>query len=253
MVPWLIKVVAESKQLAASWYFPVDMQLVYSALGNMFTGYEGTPWYGWHYTAYLSLIILAFALFALTDKKNRKRTLLFIIFGALPLAIIIGISFVKPLFVNRYLIPATIAEVLVIVAALDAIKHPLLQKISAAVLLVFVIWINWWYPPQHPKVPLRDTLTQVNALVKPSDVILADNPLIYLETEFYAQNRSQVYIYDPGHQSFPWYIGGSVIDPSRLIDEYPTYPARAFIVHGDATFDIAYRLPVGTKAVSPKK
>ena len=253
IIPWLIKIGFEARRLSSSWYFPVDLQLVYSVLGNMFTGYEGTPWWGWHYTAILSLILVACALFALTDAKYRKRTLLFITFGAVPLVVIIGISFVKPLFVNRYLIPTTVAEVLVAVAALAAIKKSLIQKIAAGVLLLAVLWGNWWFPPQRPKPPMRDVLTQVNALAKSSDVILADNALIYLETLYYAKNRSRVYLYNPNHEPFPWYIGEALMTPSRMTDTYPMYPSRAFIVHQDATFDVAYRLPVNSIVAEPKK
>ena len=253
MIPWLIKVVYELKLLTSSWYFPVNMQLVYSVLGNMFTGYEGTPWYGWIYTEYLSLILVGGALFALTDRKNSKRTVLFLLFGAVPLAVIIGISFIKPLFVNRYLIPSTVAEVLIITAAIAAIKNPILQKITAAGVFISIIWFNWWFPPQHPKQPLRDTLTQVNALIRNSDVILADDSLDYLETLYYARDRSRVFLYNPQHSPFPPYVGDALITPSRMVDDYPTYPSRAFIVHANATFDIAYRLPMGIKTVSLKK
>jgi len=245
MAPWLIKIGFEAARLRSSWYFPVDIRLVFSVLGNMFTGYEGTPWYGWGYTTCLSFILLGTALFALTDSKNRKRTTLFITFGLVPLAAIIGISFIKPLFVNRYLIPSTIAEILVIVAALDAIKIPWVQKVAAAGILLGTLWINWWFPPQHPKVPFRDTLAQVNALTKNSDIILADNALIYLETLYYAKDRSRVYVYNPNNAPFPWYIGDALVTPDRMIADYPPYPSRAFIVHGNATFTIAYQIPMG--------
>lgn len=253
MIPWLVKIGLEAKRLSSSWYFPVNMQLVYSVLGNMFTGYEGTPWYGWRYTAYLSLIIVGLTALALTNQKHRARTVLFIMYGAIPLAVIIGISFFKPLFVNRYLIPATVAEVLIIVAALDAIRIGWLQKAAAGALLLSVLWINWWYPPQHAKVPLRDTLMQINSLVKDNDVILADNALIYLETLYYAKDRSRVYLYNPNHAPFPWYIGEALFSPSRMMDDYPLYPNHAYIVHGNASFDIAYRMPMGTRAAPIKK
>lgn len=243
-VPWLIKVAFEIPLLKNSWYFPVDLQLVYSAIGNMFTGYEGTPWYGWLYTAYLSPLIIGFFLLALTDRKNRKRNVLFALFGIVPLAAVIGISFFKPLFVNRYLIPVTVSEVLVIVAGLAAIKNRLLQLLTAGVLMGFVLWFNWWFPPQHPKVPIRNTIMQVNALIKPSDVILADSSLNYLETLYYAADRTRVYLYDPSHTPFPWYVGSSLVPASRLVDSFPTYPHRAFLIRTDGSYQIVYQLPL---------
>jgi uncharacterized membrane protein len=244
ITPWLIRIALEASRLKSSWYFPVNLQLVLSALGNMFTGYEGTPWYGWHYTAWLSLAIAGLALYGLKDEKRRKQTSLFILFGVIPLIVIIGISFIKPLFVNRYLIPSTVAEVFVIVAAIAAIKNQLLQKIVAALLLVFVLWFNWWFPPQHPKPDMRGTLEQVNALAKPSDIILADDALIYLETLYYAKDRSKVYLYNPQNVPFAWYIGDALAEPSHMVQDYPIYPSRAYFVHSDTTFDIVYRIPI---------
>ncbi len=252
ILPWLIRIALEAPLLASSWYFPVNLQLVYSALGNMFTGYEGTPWWGWFYTAMLSALIAGAGMFAMTDRRHKSRTGLFITYGAVPLAVIIGISFIKPLFVNRYLIPVTVAEVLVIVAAIDAIRNPLVQKVTAALLLLSVLWINWWFPPEHPKTPMRDALAQVNALVKNDDVILADNALIYLETLYYAKDRSRVYLYNPDHAPFPWYIGDALFSPSRAVSDYPMYPSRAFVVHSDATVTIAYRLPMGNHTARVK-
>lgn len=251
-LPWIVKIGFEAIKLRSSWYFPVDIRLVYSVLGNMFIGYEGTPWYGWKYTAYLSLVLLGMGTIALMNKKSQKRTALFGIFCVIPLTAIIGISFVKPLFVNRYLIPATIAEVLIITAFIDTIKREWIKKTTAMVILLFTLWVNWWFPPQHPKVDYRNTLTQINALAMGSDIILADNALIYLETLYYAKDRSRVFLYNPTRAPFPWYIGDALITPEKMLAEYPPYPARAFVVHTDTTFNIAYQIPIGTKNI-PKK
>lgn len=245
ITPWLIRMTNIAQKLNESWYFPVDRQLVYSVLGNMFVGYEGTPWFGWRYTKYLSLIIIGFTALSLTDKKNRGRNVLFALFGFLPLALIVAVSFVKPLFVNRYLIPATVAEVLIITAALAAIRNKALQKIAAAILLIFVLWVNWWIPQYHQKAPIRETLSQVSTLLKNNDVILAGDALIYLETLYYANDRSRVYLHNPDNAPFPWYIGDALITDDRMIADYPIYPTRAFLIHRNGTFDIVYRVPVG--------
>lgn len=244
IIPWLIKIGIEAGRMRTSWYYPVDWHLIKSVLGNMFVGYEGTPWYGWKYTAYLSLGLLLSTVFALTDKHHRKRTALFVLFGALPLAAVIAISFVTPLFVNRYLIPTTIAEVLIVSAAIFAIKNTVLQKAAAGVLLAGVLWFNWWYPPQHAKAPIRNSFDQINVIAKPDDIFLASDPMIYLETLYYAKDKSRVYLYNPRNNVFPWYIGDALITPSRMIRDYPQYPMRAFLIYPDTTYEIVYRMPL---------
>lgn len=242
--PWLVKIALEATRLRSSWYFPVNLQLVTSVLGNMFTGYEGTPWYGWKYTPYLSLVIVSCALIAFRNKTGRQHAKLVTIFGVVPLALIVGISFAKPLFVNRYLIPTTIAEVLIVVAALSSIRHALLQKLAAGALLAGVLWFNWWYPPEHPKLPIRNTFDEIHTVMKSDDIYLAADSIIYLETLYYARDRSRVYLYNPDGNSFPWYIGDALITADRHIRDFPTYPNRAFLVKNDATFEVVYRMPL---------
>jgi len=246
-LPWIIRVALALPKLTQSWYFPVDLRLVYSVLGNMFTGYEGTPWYGWKYTRYLSLLIISLIAVAVRHKAHRKQTFLYIIYGFLPLAAVVGMSFVKPLYVNRYLIPAAAMEVFLIAAAIYSVKSRLLQGLMAAGMLMLTLYINWWFPPLHPKVPFRELFTQVNAMVKSDDIVAADDALIYLETLYYTNDRSRVHLYDPKGEGIPWYIGDAVTDKARILTDYPQYPKRAFLIHPDATFDIVYRVPARTK------
>ena len=53
--PWLLLTASHMSKLSSSWYFPVDFHLLSSVLGNMFIGYEGTPWYLWGSTAFGSI------------------------------------------------------------------------------------------------------------------------------------------------------------------------------------------------------
>lgn len=244
MIPWLVKIGIEATKMKTSWYYPVDSQLIKSVLGNIFIGYEGTPWYGWKYTRYLSLGLIATGLLALRLPKQRDIVRLFILFGALPLTIAIAISFIKPLFVNRYFIPATIAEVFIVSAAIAAIRHRFVQKLAAVGVLSFLVWFNWWYPPLHAKPDIRSSFEQINIMLKAEDVLFAADPLIYLETLYYAKEKNRVYLFNPNSTPFPWYIGDALFSPSREVVAYPTYPMRAIVIYPDTSFEIAYRLPL---------
>ncbi len=253
MTPWLIKIIQEASRLKDSWYFPVDLHLVYSVLGNMFTGYEGTPWYGWSYTKYLSILLLALGAIAYRDTKEKKRNLLFLLSVGIPLGLCVGISFIKPLFVNRYLVSVTIALVLVITTAIQSLRNATLQKICAASLLIFVIWINWWFPQQHAKLPIRTTMASINSIQKDTDLFFAATPMIYLEVKYYAADRSRVYLYNPTNGVFPWYIGDAVISTKDMTQDLPLYPTRAFLIHDDGSYDIVYRIPISDKVSVPRK
>ncbi len=249
-IPWLTKAVMDLPRLKSSWYFPVDMQLIKSVLGNIFIGYEGTPWYLWPQTAKLSLVLFGIATYALIPPKTRARNSFFCLMVFVPLVIILGASLIKPLFVMRYVIFATIALVFLVVLALEHVKHPMLQKGLAVLSLAGILWFNTWFPPLHPKENIRATIQEINAIATQNDVIMTDSPLILFETIYYSTSK-RVYWYNPNREPFPWYIGDIIMSQSQIVYDLPAYPTRAFIVHKDGTFDVSYAAPVSQKQPSP--
>lgn len=242
MIPWLGKIVLEATRLRESWYYPVNFGLVKSVLGNMFLGYEGTPWYLWKYTAVLSLILLFLFFLALARKTTRPRNLYFFLAVIVPLIVVIAISFLKPLFVNRYLLPVTIGEVFLLTFALESTKNKSIQKLSAAILIIFSLFFNMWYPKEHPKLNIRKTILEVNALKDGDDIILSESPLIFFESLYYGGDRHRVFLYNPAGSPFPWYVGDAIVSSSQIARDLPPYPIRAFLIHEDGSYDIAYQV-----------
>lgn len=245
-LPWIIKILGDFGRLKQSWYFPVDFHLIQSVLGNMFVGYEGTPWFMWQLTAWFSLILLGFFYMAWKNVKKRETTAYFLINVFLPLTIVISVSFIKPLFVNRYLIPVTISTVFLIVIALESLRSRLVQYAVGGTFLLAVILFNSWYPMAHPKTPIRDTISEINMLRAPSDFVYATSSLNFFETLYYSKNRRGVYLYNPTGSAFPWYVGDAAFSDSYNTTELPTFPKRAFLVNPDGTFTIAFSLPGST-------
>ncbi len=244
MLPWTVRIIKEAGTLKQSWYFPVNGNLVHSVLGNMYLGYEGTPWYLWGFTANLSLLLVALFFLAVTRKATHARGAIFLFAALVPLTIVIGVSFIKPFFVNRYLIGVTVAEVFLIALAIEAIKNHLVQKLFAFCFLLFALVFNVWYPSQHAKVNIRATLQEVNALKGKKDVIFAQSPLIFFETMYYASDPSRVFLYNPNAVPFPWYVGGVLVSNAQMAADVPVYPTRAFLIAQDGSYTIAYRAPV---------
>jgi mannosyltransferase len=241
IAPWFVVLIRQSSVFGHLWYFPVDLNLVTSVLGNLFVGYEGTPWYLWTFTKVLSLPILLFVVLALRSHKTRISARIFAAQIFFPLFVVIGISFIKPLYVNRYVIPVSIAEVVFLARGIRARKNTTVQKIAGVLWLLFVLGFNIWYPNKHAKVDIRAPLTQINMLKSPTDVVIADNPLVFFETIYYSTDRNRVYLYNPDNNPFPWYVGGPLVTPSQMVSDYPPYPVRAFMVHTNGTFDVVFR------------
>lgn len=252
IVPWLLKIATELSTLKNSWYFPVNINLMMSVLGNMFLGYEGTPWYLWGTTQVLSFMLLIFFILALKPKKTKVRNSFFFMMATVPLIVVVGVSFLKPLFVNRYLIGVTVAEVILFALAIESIGQSVFQKITAGAMLVFIIIFNIWYPWQHRKLDIRATINEINSLKNKKDLYLVNNPLVFFETLYYSKNRSEVYMYNPHHSPFPWYVGDAVFDSSKMTDQIPIYPQKAFMIEGNGTYTVVYQMPI-TKMINDRK
>lgn len=239
--PWLVWILRAASKLHSSWYFPVDLRLVLSVLGNMFVGYEGTPGGLWIGTTILSGIFLSLFIFAWKERKDRPVQLLFWLTIFVPLAIVIGVSFVKPIFVNRYLLPVTIAEILLLGEAIHAIQKKFFSKIFATGLFFFITVVNIWYPSHHPKLDIRKTIHEVNLLASPNDIILVDSPLVFFETLYYGRNPHRVFLYNPHQHPFPWYVGDAIVTPSQMVSDIPVYPKRAYVLHENGTFELMFQ------------
>lgn len=252
LLPWIARIVKESQKLKNSWYYPVDVHLIRSVLGNMFFGYEGTPGYLWGGTSFVSLIFLGLFALSLMRPKIRERNIFFLLMTLVPLALVIGVSFVKPIFVNRYLIPVAIAEVFLLAGAIEAIQRKWLQRVLAGVLLLGVIAFNLWYPDKHAKLNIRATIAQINLLRTPQDLTLASSSLVFFETLYYSNDPTKVFFYNPNGSGFPWYVGDAIVSPAQMVREFPTYPVRAFLVKEDGSYEIVYHMQVTTRSLPTK-
>lgn len=244
IAPWITKVIIDLPRLKDSWYFPIDAQTIKSTLGNIFLGYDGTPPDFWKFTERLSIVLIVALCATIASKKERFRNSFFFLMALVPLVTLLGISWFKPVFVNRYVMPSSIALTFIVVFAIELIKNKLVQKGTALAAFIFVLGFNIWYPNRHPKKDMRGTIYEVQALMNPHDVILTDSPLILFETLYYSREPNRVFWYNPKNITFPWYIGEIAFSPSQSINQLPPYPIRAFIIHDDTTFEITYSAPM---------
>jgi len=241
IAPWLFKILKEASKLKQSWYFPVDINLIKSVLGNLFVGYEGTPWFLWKYTFYLSIFLLTIFIWALGNKKMKNLSGYIMMSIFIPLITVISISFIKPLYVNRYLISVTVSEIFLLAIGIDRIRNKYLKYLGSFAILAGVIIFNYWYPKQHPKTNFRQTLNEINKIKQPDDYFYASSSLSFFETYYYADNKNRVFFYTDNKANFPWYVGDMVFSNSQIISALPIYPEKAFIVDENANYYAAFK------------
>jgi len=247
-LPWAVKYLHSLSVHKESWYYPVDLRQILAALGNIYLGYEGTPWYLWFGTILFSFILFRAFLFAREKAENKRTAHHMFILITIPLAVILGISLVKPFFVNRYFIFIAIAQTVLLSQAIRAVPKVSVQKIFFLSIVACLLFFNIWYPDKHPKNDIRKTMTEVNMLASADDFIYVVNPINFLETLYYAEDRNQVKWYNPSGALFPWYVGGAVFKSSYNTKDIPVYPAKAFMIEKDGTWAVTSKLP-NTKKV----
>lgn len=241
--PWIIFLLTHRTVFSQTWYFPVDFKLIVSVLGNQFLGYEGTPSYLWSSTAILSVFFLSIMWQLYKHSKVKLYTHFFLSMTLLPLMIVIGISLFTPIYVMRYMMPVTIAEIFVITYWIHMLSSRAIQHTLIFVFLGSVLLFNMWYPLRHAKLDIRSTLRQVNLLIQPSDIILATSPLIFFETRYYSISPQKSYLFNPYASPFPKSVGSALVSQQDMKDTIPVYPYRAFLIYNTGAFELKFQTP----------
>ncbi|KKR34156.1 MAG: hypothetical protein UU37_C0001G0033 [Candidatus Gottesmanbacteria bacterium GW2011_GWA2_41_12] len=233
-IPWISTLIRQFGEAKVNWIFPVDLQLVKSVLGNLFTGYEGTPWYLWKITFYLSLIILAISIFQ--AKKARKGRILpsIYILIILPLVLIYSIAR-QPIFVNRYLIFVTVAEVITIIWFIADMKNGKLKSASMILTIMSVFLFNLWFADKHPKNNYRSMMANIWKNSSGKGLIMTDS-ISFFESYYYYPDRNKVFLYNPQKVTLPRYLGTSAIPNDKMINKLPASD-EIYLIHGDGTYD----------------
>lgn len=230
-LPWAPVVFTSiSKGSKSFWVNKIDMQLVKSALGNIFTSYEGTPGGLWRITAVISLLIVLVSIFVL-KKKRDEFTKLSIVWLYVPLVIIILISLWKPLFVNRYLIFLVIPMIFIFIRVIEKAKG--LGKIIFLILLLFEISVFLYLGPYFRKVDIRESVRKAEMQMTDEDILVSKTPLTFFEVNYYSGFKS--YLYASDKNLIPTYVGRALIDEEKILPNFENVGGRVFLINDDGS------------------
>lgn len=243
-LPWVPVVFSSiAKGSKAFWVNKIDLQLVKSAIGNIFTSYEGTPGGLWKYTAVISLFIIFASLFVLKRKRDEFNKLS-VVWLYVPLVIIILVSLWKPLFVNRYLIFLVIPMIFIIVRLIEEVKKG--GKLLFFILLFFEISVFFYLGPYYRKVDIRETVRKAEMQMQNGDILVSKTPLTYFEVNYYSGFKS--YLYASDKNLIPTYVGKSLIDEGKILPNFEGVSGRVFLVNDNGIIDII----LGEQQKSPR-
>jgi len=234
-LPWLFVIVKQILESGSMWFYPVDRNLAEAVAGNLYLGFEGNPPWFWLLSKYITLVIFALITLGLLNSSSRNKKWFLFVWFLFPIALTVGISFIKPIFVARYVLYSTVALVLLVGLGIMAIKNSTVKWGVFCMVLTATVWFNSWYAPYHAKVDFRRTLSGIETQFQKGDIIQAASALAYFETVYYAPDRGAVYLQRSDQSPLPRYVGSVLIPRERWLAE-PSAGVNMFTVFEDGSY-----------------
>lgn len=247
-VPWLIFFLINKSVFTQSFWLKKPSLL--SALhffGIVYTGHESGVYLPEIETMkriifFLNLIlffVISIGVIRINNSKEKKDQQLFLllsIWGILIPAFIGLISFIKPIYLPRYLIFATFGFLILLIFILNKLTKK--STIFFFVLIILLtIFYNKYQIKYRRKTNLGKTIKEIKSITNKNDLLYVTNELDYFTAEYYFDEK-RVYIYRKIYQEIPDYVGKALIPQEKIAYELPIYPKKAFILKEDGTYDI---------------
>ena len=248
--PWLaITLFVKQFGAAAFWIDKTKLGELSFLPGILYTGYEKNfdfyprtpdiypPIIFYFSLTIIFLIILGFVWRRSEHSKSNDNLFVFLFFWAfLGPCFIFFLSFVKPLFLPRYLIYASVGLVILLAYCID--KLPQLARI---IVIVFLLLFTWNYQKlqvkyRHKKYP-AEKIKEIKSYMLPQDKLYLTNELDYFVGQYYI-GENRVSIYQKPYDEVPMYVGKVLMPQSVFTNTLPTYPTRAFVLQPDGSYSI---------------
>lgn len=191
------------------------------------------------YLTLVLLLVLITGIYFYVKKLDKKDRLVFqmLVLWAIGIPIFVGvISLIKPIFLARYLIFASVGLILLIIFILEKIND-LVRAILLAILFVLTINYNQIQLSYGKKTDSEKTLREIKAIMNKGDSVYVTDELDYFTAEYYV-NDNQVFIYGKNYQDIPAYVGKVLIPKEKIASVLPFYPQKAFILNSDGQYTI---------------
>jgi len=202
-VPELVDLVQHMEQLKASgdvgWEPPVTLSSLPAMIWQLLAQDEADelPWLAF---AALPLLVLAVVgMVAWHDRTPLKFPTLLVIYSVLPPLVVFGVSFVSPVFIERYLTSYALGLPMVFALAVDRLLSRS-RRLALALLLAFV-GVEGVGLYNNIDVDVRDQISVmvegVNRQFVPGDRIVISDLLWYLSYVYYNRTGAEPLLYTP--------------------------------------------------------
>ncbi|HEX7542675.1 MAG TPA: glycosyltransferase family 39 protein [Patescibacteria group bacterium] len=176
------------------------------------------------------LLVLITGVYFYFRKLDKKDQLIF------QMLFIWAVSFVKPIFLARYLIFASAGLILLVIFILEKING-LTRAFLLVLLFALTINYNQLQLSYGKKIDSEKTLREIKAIMNKGDSVYVESDLDYFTAEYYV-NDSQVFIYGKDYRDIPTYVGKALIPKEKIAYSLPFYPQKAFILNSNGQYTI---------------
>lgn len=269
-LPWLpnlLDLVQHVDQLKVGgdigWEEPVGLLSVPSMIWQFVLQDEGLDFWRPLFWLFPLLLIAAVGMTAWRDREPDRPAVLLALFFLLPLLLVYGVSFISPVFIERYLTVYALALPMLVAVLIDRLPSRL-SLLGAALFVLFVgVEVlglkNNFTVDEHDQfnVPVEF----VNRNYQEGDRIVLSDMMWYLSYVYYDQTDAQLQLYTPpkpnGTPTRPNAYGfGTLVDQDggRIyldrLSELPVNTRRVWLISGNEAPDDFAPLPEGWRLIS---
>jgi uncharacterized membrane protein len=240
-IPWIVFLIFAHPPVGQSfWVTPPTLKDLFLLPAVVLTGYEqGT----WMIVPFLSIISLVVSGVLIVSSyllwRHKRKSQFYLILGwaiGIPLVVFV-ISFIKPVFLPRYIIFSAVGISLLLVLSLEAIRNVYLRMGLFILIIGLLIAYSSIQINMRNKASLKQLYTTIRNEMGKNDVLYVTHEYDFHPAEYYLPTK-RVYIYKKTYEELPWYVGKVLMDKSAFRSSLPIYPERAFILNNDGTYSI---------------
>ena len=242
-LPWAVYAVSQKTFLNGYfWIMSMPFKNIIGVPAVIYSGYEDK--FDVYKNSLIGLSIIIFLIVGLgflagliRKRRYPKRVFILLLSWSLFIPLIIFIvSFIKPIFLPRYLISSTIGLILLLIFILESLKVKL-KNFFLALIFIFTLNYNQLQIKERKKENLKRVIGEIKMMAKPEDRLYVTSELNFHPAEYYF-DENRVYIFGKPYVEIPLYVGKILIPKDKVVNTLPAYPRKAFILKDDLTYDI---------------
>ncbi|MDH7476467.1 MAG: glycosyltransferase family 39 protein [Microgenomates group bacterium] len=238
---WVIFLILNKNNIGKTfWIKKPKITDFFSLPFTLYTGYDFDfnfyqNSFHWLFAFWLILICVSIIYWVLKGGQNKLFFLIFVWAILIPWLVFL-LSFLKPIFLSRYLIFSTFGLLILLVYILE--KTPPKIRLFILVVLIFLTYhYNLVQIKYRRKADIRKVIREIKKLANENDFLFVTNELDFHTAEYYFGEKN-VFIYGKTFEEIPDYVGKILIPKNKIVYSLPIYPQKAFVLKDDLTYSI---------------